>query len=59
MTLRATLEFQVGCTIFSYDGRKAFKSMYWSKILPAVACIALDLVEYAGNVYARSPPIPL
>lgn len=56
MPLRATLGFQKMCAILSYDSRNACNSMFRSRILPAVATIARNLIGYANDLYARSPP---
>ena len=53
MALRATMAFQEGCTVLSYDGENAFNSMYRASILPALAEIVPMAVPYMSNVYAR------
>lgn len=45
-----------GCTTLALDGRNARHHLFSSKILPAVASAAPDLVGYANNLYARGPP---
>ena len=56
MALTATLGFEEGCTILSYDGVNAFNSIYRHRFLPALAEIVSSVVPYASNVYARKPP---
>ena len=56
MALSATLGFEEGCTILSYDGANAFNSMYRHRFLPALAKIVPSVVPYASNLYAREPP---
>ena len=55
MELTATLGFEEGCTILSYDGASASKSIYRHRFLPAQAEIVLAVVPYASNLYAREP----
>ena len=55
MALTATLGFEEGCTILSYDGANAFKSIYRHRFLPALAEIVLSVVPNASNLYAREP----
>ena len=56
MTLIATLGFDEGCTILSYNGANAFNSIYRHRFLPALAEIVPSVVPYASNLYAREPP---
>ena len=56
MALTATLGFEEGCTILSYDGANAFNSVYRHRLLPALAEIVPSVVPYASNLYAREPP---
>ena len=56
MALIATLGFEEGCTILSYDGANAFNSIYRHRFLPALAEIVPTVVPYAANLYAREPP---
>ena len=56
MVLTATLGFEEGCTILSYDGANAFNSIYRHRFLPALAEIVPSVVPYASNLYAREPP---
>ena len=56
MALTATLDFEEGCTILSYDGTNAFYSIYRHRFLPALAKIVPSVVPYASNLYAREPP---
>ena len=56
MAFTATLGFEEGCTILSYDGANALNSIYRNKFLPALAEIVPSVVPYAQNVYAREPP---
>ena len=56
MALTATLGFQEGCTMLSYDGANAFNSMYRHRFLPALADVVPTVVPYAANLYAREPP---
>ena len=56
MALTATLGFEEGCTILSYDGANAFNSIYRHRFLPALAEIVPSVVPYASNLYAREPP---
>ena len=59
MALTATLDFEEGCTILSYDGANAFNTIYRHKFLSAIAETVLSVVPYASNLYAREPPKPL
>ena len=52
----ATLSFEEGCTILSYDGANAFNSIYRHRFLPALAEIVRSVVPYASNLYVREPP---
>ena len=56
MAFTATLGFEEGCTILSYDGANAFNSIYRHRFLPALAEIVPSVVPYTLNVYARDPP---
>ena len=57
MAFTATLGFEEGCTIVSYDGANAFNSiLYRHRFLPALAEIVPSVVPYAPNLYAREPP---
>ena len=56
MALTATLGFEEGCTILSYDGANTFNSIYRHRFLPTLAEISPSVVPYASNVYAREPP---
>ena len=56
MALTATLGFEEGCTILSYEGANAFNSIYRHRFLPALAEIVPSVVPYASNLYAREPP---
>ena len=56
MAFTATLDFEEGCTILSYDGANAFNSIYRHRFLPALAEIVPSVVPYASNLYAREPP---
>ena len=56
MAFTATLDFEEGCTILSYDGVNAFNSIYRHRFLPALAEIVPSVVPYASNLYAREPP---
>ena len=56
MALTATMGFEEGCTILSYDGANTFNSMYRYRFLPALAQIVPSAVPYAVNLYAREPP---
>ena len=56
MALTATLGFEEGCTILSYDGANAFNIIYRHRFLPALAEIVPSVVPYAANLYAREPP---
>ena len=44
MAFTATLGFEEGCTILSYDGANAFNSIYRQRFLPALA----EIVPYSG-----------
>ena len=52
----ATLGFEEGCTIPSYDGANALRSIYRHRFMPALAEIVPSVVPYASNLYAREPP---
>ena len=56
MALIATLGFEEGCTILSYDGANAFNTIYRHRFLPALVEIVPSVVPYAANLYAREPP---
>ena len=56
MVLTATLGFEEGCTILSYDGPNAFNGIYRHRFLPALAEMVPSVVPYASNLYAREPP---
>ena len=56
MALTATLGFEEGCAIPSYDGANAFNSIYRHRFLPALAEIVPSVVPYPSNLYAREPP---
>ena len=56
MAMTATLVFQEGCIILSYDGVNVFNSMYHHRFLPAQAEVVFSMVSYAANLYARDPP---
>ena len=56
MAFTATLGFEEGWTILSYDGANAFNSIYRHRFLPALAEIVPSVVPYASNLYAREPP---
>ena len=56
MALTATLGFEEGCIILSYDGANAFNSIYRHRFLPALAEIGPSVAPYASNLYAREPP---
>lgn len=55
MVLAATLEFQEGSTIFSFDGASAFNNIERHRIPPAQAEVIPVATNYATNVYARDP----
>ena len=56
MAFTATLGFEEGCTILSYDGANAFNSIYRHRFLPALAEIVPSVVPYASNLYSQEPP---
>ena len=56
MAAAATLGFQEGSTILTFDGANAFNTLYRHKMLPALAEIVPSLIPYATNLYARTPP---
>ena len=56
MVLTATLGFEEGYTILSYDGANAFNSTYHHRLLPALAKSVPSVALYASNLYAREPP---
>ena len=56
MAFTATLGFEEGCTILSYDAANAFNSIYRHSFLPALAGIVYSAVPYASNLYARESP---
>ena len=55
MAFTATLGFEEGCTILSYDGANAFNSIHRHRFPPTLAEIVVS-VAYASNLYAREPP---
>ena len=55
MAFTATLGFEEGCTILSYDGTNTFNSIYRHRFLPALAEIVPSVVPYASNLYVREP----
>ena len=59
MALTATLGFEEGYTILSYDGAIASNSRYRHRFLLALAEIVPSVVPYASNLYARNPPTHL
>ena len=56
MALTATLGFEEGYTILSYDGANASNSIYRYRFPLALAEIVPSVVPYASNLYAREPP---
>ena len=56
IALTATLGFEEGCIILSYDGANAFNSIYRHRFLPASSEIVPSVVPYASNLYAREHP---
>ena len=56
LAFAATLGFEEGCTILSYDGANALNSIYRHRFLPALAEIVPSVVPYASNLYTREPP---
>ena len=56
MAFTATLSFEEGCTILSYDGANVFNSIYRHRFLPTLAEVVPAVVPYASNLYAREPP---
>ena len=56
MALSATLAFEEGSTILSYDGANAFKSIHRYRLLPALEEIVRSEAPYASNLYASEPP---
>ena len=56
MAFTATLGFEEGCTILSYDGANAFDSIHHHRFLPALAQNIPSVVPYSSNLYAREPP---
>ena len=56
MAFTATLSFEEGCTILSYDGANTFNRIYRHRFLHALAEIVPSVVSYASNLYAREPP---
>ena len=56
MALTATLCFEEGCLILSYDGANAFNSIYHNRFLPALVETVPSVAPYASNLYAREPP---
>ena len=57
MALTATLGFEEGCNILSYDGVNAFNGIYRHSFLPALAEIVPSVVPYASNLYAQPPKL--
>ena len=51
MALTATLTFEEGCTILSYDGTSVFNSISRHRFLPALAEIVPSVVPYAANLW--------
>ena len=56
MALTATLGFEHGCSILSYDGANAFNSIYRHRFLHALLEIVPSVVPYASILYARETP---
>ena len=56
LALIATLGFEVGYTIISYDRANAFKSIYRHRFLPALAETVPSEIPSASNLYAWEPP---
>ena len=59
MALTATLGFEEGYTILSYDGANAFNSIYCLRFFQALAETVPSVTPYTSNLYAREPPKPL
>ena len=55
MALTATLGFEEGSTILSYDGANASNSIYRHRFLLALAEIVPSVVPDASNLHARKP----
>ena len=55
MALTATLGFEEGCTILSYDGANASNNIYRHRFLLAVVEIVPSVVPYASNLHAQEP----
>ena len=55
IALSATLGFEEGCTILSYDGADDFISIYRHRFLPALADIVPSVVLFVANLYGRDP----
>ena len=56
LELTATLGFEGGRIILSYDRANAINSIYRDRFLPALAEIISSVVPYASNLYAQEPP---
>ena len=56
MAFTATIGFEEGCTILSYDGANAFNSIHRHRFPPTLTEIVPSVVLYASNSYAREPP---
>ena len=56
MVTKATVAYQQGYSLLTFDARNAFNSMKRRTILPALAELIPPVVPYAVNVYAREEP---
>ena len=56
MAFTATLGFEEGCTILSYDGPNVFNRIHRHRLLPTLAKIVPSVVPYASSLFAREPP---
>ena len=56
VALKATLGFEEGCTIVSYDGANAFDNIYHHRFLSALAEIVPSVVPYASKLVRTGTP---
>ena len=55
MALAATLSYEEGYTILSYDGANPPNGVYRHRFLPELAGIVPSVVPYASNPYEQEP----
>lgn len=56
MALAATLRFQEGCIILSFNGANAINNISRHQMIPTLADLILVATRYATNLYSHHPP---